>query len=124
MCKTKAQLSLKRCKHFELGYVEIPAGAARTTANKLAVETRRPRVPPLCSRCTSNLGEKLLVRFVNSSFFLQGKRLHGYKTNLSPGVDAVGCILGRKQAQGGWSFCDAFHVILLYRDIPALISCE
>jgi large subunit ribosomal protein L44e len=22
-CKTKAQLALKRCKHFELGYVEI-----------------------------------------------------------------------------------------------------
>jgi len=25
-CKTKAQLSLKRCKHFELGYVEIHVG--------------------------------------------------------------------------------------------------
>ena len=23
-CKTKAQLSLKRCKHFELGYVTFP----------------------------------------------------------------------------------------------------
>ena len=23
-CKTKAQLALKRCKHFELGYVALP----------------------------------------------------------------------------------------------------
>lgn len=29
MCKTKAQLALKRCKHFELGYVETMAGIGR-----------------------------------------------------------------------------------------------
>jgi len=29
-CKTKAQLSLKRCKHFELGYVSTYYSTPRT----------------------------------------------------------------------------------------------
>lgn len=59
-CKTKAQLALKRCKHFELGYVTPPlhkdpphAGHARTNSltTYSTVVTRRPRVPLLSSRC-------------------------------------------------------------------------
>lgn len=59
-CKTKAQLALKRCKHFELGYVmpqilESPRAIEHWTtfANELSstVVTRRPRVPLLSSRC-------------------------------------------------------------------------
>ena len=50
-CKTKAQLSLKRCKHFELGYVRL---IAKSSVSKpltfFPVVTRRPRVLPLCSR--------------------------------------------------------------------------
>lgn len=50
-CKTKAQLSLKRCKHFELGYVRL---IAKSNVSKsltfFPVVTRRPRVLPLCSR--------------------------------------------------------------------------
>ena len=40
VCKTKAQLALKRCKHFELGYVgsrELP----REVADVLIFETQR-----------------------------------------------------------------------------------
>jgi len=52
-CKTKAQLSLKRCKHFELGYVIFPNGhinfSWRLTAT--SVVTRRRKVPLLCSKC-------------------------------------------------------------------------
>lgn len=47
-CKTKAQLSLKRCKHFELGYVItviLCCGDDTNTALYSAVVTRRPRVP-------------------------------------------------------------------------------
>jgi len=54
-CKTKAQLALKRCKHFELGYVILQdSGVLRrenSEANDLIVVTRRPRVLRWCSRC-------------------------------------------------------------------------
>lgn len=59
-CKTKAQLALKRCKHFELGYVMPlqldPPCANYTGTNSLTillptVVTRRPRVLLLSSRC-------------------------------------------------------------------------
>jgi large subunit ribosomal protein L44e len=57
-CKTKAQLALKRCKHFELGYVmpsQDPSCANYTRTNSLTtrptVVTRRPRVLLLSSRC-------------------------------------------------------------------------
>ena len=51
-CKTKAQLALKRCKHFELGYAQIDSLEDRERMLiRLAVVTRRPRVPLLCSRC-------------------------------------------------------------------------
>jgi ribosomal protein L44E len=51
-CKTKAQLALKRCKHFELGYEFRSAlGVLRLhRANDVLVVTRRPRVLRWCSR--------------------------------------------------------------------------
>lgn len=52
VCKTKAQLALKRCKHFELGYVLI-LGIAADGANDGTVVTRRPRVLRWCSRCAT-----------------------------------------------------------------------
>jgi ribosomal protein L44E len=53
-CKTKAQLALKRCKHFELGYVYILViGSA--DANDMIVVTRRPRVRRWCSRCSATI---------------------------------------------------------------------
>jgi large subunit ribosomal protein L44e len=52
VCKTKAQLALKRCKHFELGYVET-LGTTRDEANQYTVVTRRPRVLRWCSRCAT-----------------------------------------------------------------------
>ena len=52
VCKTKAQLALKRCKHFELGYVRI-LGIIRDGANNGTVVTRRPRVLRWCSRCAT-----------------------------------------------------------------------
>jgi len=44
-CKTKAQLALKRCKHFELGYTfyELPKTEYRLTI--IAVVIRRPKEP-------------------------------------------------------------------------------
>ncbi len=54
-CKTKAQLALKRCKHFELGYVihQISGylDGNEGEANSLAVVTRKPKVLRWCSRC-------------------------------------------------------------------------
>ena len=54
-CKTKAQLALKRCKHFELGYVAVEDLEALDSgdgeANDFTVVTRRPRVLRWCSRC-------------------------------------------------------------------------
>lgn len=57
-CKTKAQLALKRCKHFELGYVmplQYPLCANYTGTASLTIPstvvTRRPRVLLLSSRC-------------------------------------------------------------------------
>jgi len=50
-CKTKAQLALKRCKHFELGYVApLLSTPLPYTDLFLPVVTRRPRVPPLSSK--------------------------------------------------------------------------
>jgi hypothetical protein len=50
-CKTKAQLALKRCKHFELGYdfySQTPWG--QLTNHSPSVVTRRPRARLSCSR--------------------------------------------------------------------------
>lgn len=49
-CKTKAQLSLKRCKHFELGY-EDSQSLRRMDADKATVVTRRRRALLLSSSC-------------------------------------------------------------------------
>lgn len=51
-CKTKAQLALKRCKHFELGYVHPPSVVFPPCTNLpfLTVVTRRPRVLLLSSK--------------------------------------------------------------------------
>ena len=43
-CKTKAQLALKRCKHFELGYVGTILDVLDTKLTTSTVETRRQRV--------------------------------------------------------------------------------
>src|ERR1700759_4903553 len=47
-CKTKAQLALKRCKHFELGYVTLQESGvvdgSDGEANNLTVVTRRQKV--------------------------------------------------------------------------------
>jgi hypothetical protein len=61
VCKTKAQLALKRCKHFELGY-DSSSSIHRNTrmighmANGFdsTVATRRPRVRRWCSRCAND----------------------------------------------------------------------
>jgi hypothetical protein len=52
VCKTKAQLALKRCKHFELGYVH--------TANTLLIITPRDL------RYLGNFEEIILTGFVYS----------------------------------------------------------
>ena len=47
-CKTKKQLALKRCKHFELGYVILEHSWIKVmmlTYILFTVVTRRPRVP-------------------------------------------------------------------------------
>jgi large subunit ribosomal protein L44e len=60
-CKTKAQLALKRCKHFELGYDSLETcsyldlhfwrqNTFESRANTSTVVTRRPRVLHWCSR--------------------------------------------------------------------------
>lgn len=49
-CKTKAQLALKRCKHFELGYVLAWDTWTNQILTFLVVVTRRPRVPPSSSK--------------------------------------------------------------------------
>lgn len=59
-CKTKHQLALKRCKHFELGYVAILAGRIGGVLTRLAVVTRRRRVPRLCSRRVFSFGGVLV----------------------------------------------------------------
>lgn len=44
-CKTKAQLALKRCKHFELGYVRLLPRSIRLLADHFSTAvTRRRRV--------------------------------------------------------------------------------
>ena len=55
-CKTKAQLALKRCKHFELGYVwrnHVPIDIWLTT--RCTVVTRRPRVRHWCFKHVRSL---------------------------------------------------------------------
>ena len=57
-CKTKAQLALKRCKHFELGYVLLSSLPHEFSiwiwgANGFTVVTRRQRVLRWCSRCSA-----------------------------------------------------------------------
>jgi ribosomal protein L44E len=69
-CKTKAQLSLKRCKHFELGYEDAKIKRG-TNADNSTVVTRRPRVLRLSSRCVHSwrtLWHLLLVREGRSIF--------------------------------------------------------
>lgn len=53
--QTKAQLAIKRCKQFELGYVNSTTpcplpGPVSIGTNNLPVATRRPRAPPSCSK--------------------------------------------------------------------------
>lgn len=55
-CKTKAQLALKRCKHFELGYdsplfLLCDKGGSGCANDFSAVVTRRQRVRLWCSKC-------------------------------------------------------------------------
>jgi len=55
-CKTKCQLALKRCKHFELGYVNPghprrPARSGGVLTRRRTVATRRRRVRLWCSKC-------------------------------------------------------------------------
>jgi hypothetical protein len=52
-CKTKAQLSLKRCKHFELGYALVDSDKDVQTLTIPPVVTKRPRALLLCSRLLS-----------------------------------------------------------------------
>ena len=49
-CKTKAQLALKRCKHFELGYVWNYVAMTVPALTSLTAVTRRRRVRRLCSK--------------------------------------------------------------------------
>ena len=50
-CKTKAQLALKRCKHFELGYVYLArSGLPEDSADYALVVIRRRRVLLWCFR--------------------------------------------------------------------------
>ncbi len=49
-CKTKAQLALKRCKHFELGYVGCFERCIDLGLTVVAVVTRRPRALRSCFR--------------------------------------------------------------------------
>ena len=64
-CKTKCQLALKRCKHFELGYVVPTWRRGRRdhrrrwglSANqRTTVATRRRRVRLWCSKCVVEFG--------------------------------------------------------------------
>jgi hypothetical protein len=69
-CKTKAQLALKRCKHFELGYVDSEVLLKdECVANGFisTVVTRRPRVLLLCSK-RSILGTQEAKEGVGVSF--------------------------------------------------------
>ena len=55
-CKTKAQLSLKRCKHFELGYDTVSGISSSTfVLTMFLVETKRRRVLLSCSKRTSTV---------------------------------------------------------------------
>lgn len=58
-CKTKMQLALKRCKHFELGYVASAPASGLLHAHSLTpstVVTRRRRVLLWCSKRISHFG--------------------------------------------------------------------
>ncbi|KAL4725401.1 40s ribosomal protein L44e [Fusarium chlamydosporum] len=50
-CKTKLQLALKRCKHFELGYVNYWIFGIGMMLTITTVVTRRQRVLLLFSKC-------------------------------------------------------------------------
>ena len=51
-CKTKLQLALKRCKHFELGYVDADDDTnTERILTAATVVTRRRRVRLWCSKC-------------------------------------------------------------------------
>lgn len=85
-CKTKAQLSLKRCKHFELGFVtptrhylpRIPTNAPSTT-----VVTRRPRVPLLFSkRLVFRVRVAEAAGEIVAAPFCDGQGVMGVKGNL------------------------------------------
>jgi hypothetical protein len=53
-CKTKLQLALKRCKHFELGYAHtLSPSPAPLMLTSSTVVTRRRRVLLLCSDCVA-----------------------------------------------------------------------
>lgn len=56
-CKTKAQLSLKRCKHFELGYVQLWQPGRPMADECFTVVTRRLRV----RRWYSSVGSFIVV---------------------------------------------------------------
>jgi hypothetical protein len=75
VCKTKAQLALKRCKHFELGYAMIlPAIGVKNGTDMLVslslVVTRRPRVPLLSFKCNKKKTGVSFLVFFYISFFL------------------------------------------------------
>lgn len=59
-CKAKSQLALKRCKHFELGYVQHHIrGHERRVLTRRTVVTRRRRVLLWCSKCIVCLGHSI-----------------------------------------------------------------
>ena len=65
VCKTKAQLALKRCKHFELGYDEFVSSFFGEGINDADVEaflavTRRPKVLRWCFKRAWCVGEAVL----------------------------------------------------------------
>lgn len=61
-CKYKMQISLKRCKHFELGGGKIMAVSVDTRAMADAYQTRRPRVPLSLSKYALTHDESILRR--------------------------------------------------------------
>jgi hypothetical protein len=112
VCKTKAQLSLKRCKHFELGY-DIQS---LELVNRVLTAVQRRQEDQGCCACFLNYRhweKKLRVRFVNSSF-LQGKRCHGYKSNLAPCVD-----MGVHSWEGTGAMC-----LMLRMEFSAFFLCD
>jgi len=95
-CKTKAQLALKRCKHFELGYVPLRRyNAPDGMLTYHTVVTRRRREPRWCSKHVLSLcgvwvghggllhecyGKHVALYLPCSKGFTQ------YRSNQSPGL--------------------------------------